>query len=100
MFGHVQRRDSGHIGRRMLEMELPGRRRRGRPKRRYIDTVKEDMQIDRTENRAKWKTVIRCGDPRKKGKAIRRRSHQLIKYQLFYIKMHIILSLFTFLVLC
>ena len=36
-FGHVQRRDSGHIGRRMLEMELPGRRQRGRPKRRYMD---------------------------------------------------------------
>ena len=26
-------------------MELPGRRQRGRPKRRYIDAVKEDMQI-------------------------------------------------------
>ena len=49
-------------------MELPGRRRRGRSKRRYIDPVKEDMQIvgvrvEDTENREKWKTVIRCGDP-------------------------------------
>ena len=43
--GHVQRRDSGDIGRRMLEMELPGRRPRGRPKRRFIDAVKEDMQV-------------------------------------------------------
>ena len=25
-FGHVQRRDSRYIGRRMLKMELPGRR--------------------------------------------------------------------------
>ncbi|MCI4382152.1 hypothetical protein PGIGA_G00260540 [Pangasianodon gigas] len=33
-FGHVQRRESEYIGRRMLDMELPGRRRRGRPKRR------------------------------------------------------------------
>ncbi|MCJ8736398.1 hypothetical protein PDJAM_G00257470 [Pangasius djambal] len=32
-FGHVQRREREYIGRRMLDMELPGRRRRGRPKR-------------------------------------------------------------------
>ena len=64
-FGHVQRRDSGDIGRTMLEMELPGRRRRGWTKRRFMDAVKEDMQIVRlgdTENRVKWKTVIRCGN--------------------------------------
>ena len=49
-------------------MELPGTRRRGRPKRRFIDAVTEDMQIvgvrvEETENRVKWKTVIHCGDP-------------------------------------
>ncbi|KAK3568194.1 hypothetical protein QTP86_000232 [Hemibagrus guttatus] len=32
-FGHIQRRESEYIGRRMLDMELPGRRQRGRPKR-------------------------------------------------------------------
>ncbi|KAK3522807.1 hypothetical protein QTP86_001539 [Hemibagrus guttatus] len=36
-FGHVQRRDSEYIGRRMLDMGLPGRRQRGRPKRRCHD---------------------------------------------------------------
>ncbi|KAK3523569.1 hypothetical protein QTP70_002478 [Hemibagrus guttatus] len=36
-FGHVQRRESEYIGRRMLDMELPGRRQRGRPKRRVND---------------------------------------------------------------
>ncbi|KAK3508865.1 hypothetical protein QTP70_010721 [Hemibagrus guttatus] len=35
-FGHVQRRESEYIGRRMLDMELPGRRQRGRPKRSRI----------------------------------------------------------------
>ena len=48
-------------------MELPGRRRRGRPERRFMDAVKEDMQIvgvrlEDTENRVKWKTVIRSGN--------------------------------------
>ena len=67
-FGHVQRRDSGYIDRRMIEMKLPSRRRRGRPKRRYMDAVKEDMQVvgvrlEDTENRVKWKTMIRPGNP-------------------------------------
>ncbi|KAK3510549.1 hypothetical protein QTP70_009883 [Hemibagrus guttatus] len=39
-FGHVQRRESEYIGRRMLDMELPGRRQRGRPKRRSPCTKK------------------------------------------------------------
>ena len=36
--------------------------------KRVMDAVKEDMQvvgvrIEDTENRVKWKTVIRCGNP-------------------------------------
>ena len=51
-----------------LEMELPGRRPRGRQKRRFMDAVKEDMQVagvrvEDTENRVKWKTMIRFGHP-------------------------------------
>ncbi|KAK3548620.1 hypothetical protein QTP70_015565, partial [Hemibagrus guttatus] len=44
-FGHVQRRESEYIGRRMLDMGLPGRRQRGRPKRRYMDGINEDMKL-------------------------------------------------------
>ncbi|KAK3538172.1 hypothetical protein QTP70_032566, partial [Hemibagrus guttatus] len=44
-FGHVQRRESEYIGRRMLDMKLPGRRQRGRPKRRYMDGINEDMKL-------------------------------------------------------
>ena len=33
-FGHVKRRKDEYVGRRMLDMDLPGRRKRGRPKRR------------------------------------------------------------------
>ncbi|KAL1276170.1 hypothetical protein QQF64_035793 [Cirrhinus molitorella] len=67
-FGHVQRRDSKYIGRRMLDMELPGRRQRGRPKRRYMDGINEDMKlvgasVEDAEDRDRWKEMIRCGDP-------------------------------------
>ena len=40
----MQRRDSGYFGRRLLEMELPGRQR-GRPKRIFMDAVRENMQV-------------------------------------------------------
>lgn len=39
----MQRRDSVFTGQRMLKMELPGRRRRGRLHGRFTDVVKEDM---------------------------------------------------------
>ncbi|KAI5608354.1 hypothetical protein C0J50_6825, partial [Silurus asotus] len=44
-FGHVQRRDIGYISRRMLRMESPGRRKRERLRRRFMDVVKEDMRV-------------------------------------------------------
>ena len=31
-------------GEKVLGMELPGRRKRGRPRRRYMDVVREDME--------------------------------------------------------
>ena len=57
-----------YIGRRMLRMELTGKRKRGRPKRRFMDVVKEDMaEVEVTEedtvDRNNWKRKIRCGDP-------------------------------------
>ena len=52
----------------MMEMELPGKRKRGRPKRRFLDVVKEDMGEVRAketdvENRTVWRKMIRCGYP-------------------------------------
>ena len=40
-YGHVMRRDQEYVGRKMMEMELPGKRKRGRPKRRFLDVVKK-----------------------------------------------------------
>ena len=59
----MQRRDSECIGRMMLKMEQPGRRQRGKPKRRFIDMVREDMQIVfEADQREKWRRMICCGD--------------------------------------
>ena len=54
------RKEDGYIGRRMLRMELPGKRKRGRPKRRFMDVVKEDMAEvevteEDTEDRSNWR---------------------------------------------
>ena len=67
-YGHVMRRDQEYVGRKMIEMELPGKRKRGRPKRRFLDVVKEDMgevgarETD-VENRTVWRKIIRYGHP-------------------------------------
>ena len=67
-YGHVMRRDQEYVGRKMMEMELPGKRKRGIPKRRFLDVVKEDMkevgakEID-IEDRKMWRMMIRCGHP-------------------------------------
>ncbi|KAI5608927.1 hypothetical protein C0J50_6496, partial [Silurus asotus] len=65
-FGHVQRRNMGYISRRMLRMEPPGRRKRERTRRRFMDVVKEDMQVDGVkeadvEDRGVWRRMFRCG---------------------------------------
>ncbi|XP_061651845.1 uncharacterized protein LOC133488234, partial [Phyllopteryx taeniolatus] len=65
-FGHVQRRESEYIGRRMMRMELPGKRARGRPKRRLMDVVREDMMAvgvreEDAGDRLSWKRMTRCG---------------------------------------
>ena len=47
-------------------MQLPGKRKWGRLKRRYLDVVKEDMQEvgvteDEVFDRSVW--TVRCGNP-------------------------------------
>ena len=66
-YGHVMRRDQEYVGRRVMEMELPGKRKRGWPKRRFLDVVKEDMgkagaREKEIENRTLWRNMIRCGN--------------------------------------
>ena len=65
-YGHVMRRDQEYVGRKMMGMELPGKRKRGRPKRRFLDVVKEDkaeVGAKKTdiEDKKVWRMMIRCG---------------------------------------
>ena len=67
-YGHVLRQDDAYVGKRVIGMELPEERRRGRHKRRLMDVVKEDKKaVGVTEedavDRSLWKKRIRCGDP-------------------------------------
>ena len=66
-YGHLRRKDDACIGRRILRMELPGKRKWGRPKRRFMDVVKEgmaevEMTEEDTEVRNNCTRKIRCGD--------------------------------------
>ena len=68
LYGHVMRRDKEYIGKKMIEMELPKKRKKGRPKRRFLNLVKEDMgkvgakETD-VEDRTVWRKIICCGNP-------------------------------------
>ena len=52
----------------MMEMAVPSRRKRGRPRRRWMDLAREDMErVGAKEGDKvdweKWKLVLHCGDP-------------------------------------
>jgi hypothetical protein len=52
----------------MLEMTPLRSRKRGRPKRRFLDAIKEDMRVvgvteEDTKDRVVWRRMICCGDP-------------------------------------
>ena len=42
-FGHVQRRDATNVTRRVMELAIPGTRRRGHPKKTWHQQMKEDV---------------------------------------------------------
>ena len=67
-YGHVMKSDQEYVGKKMMEMELLGKRKRGKPKRRFVDVVKEDIrevgakETD-VEDRKVWRMMIHCGHP-------------------------------------
>ena len=67
-YGHVKRRED-YMGKRMMEMVMPGRRKNGRPRRRWMDLVRDDMERvgvregDKVD-RVKWRILLHCGNPK------------------------------------
>ena len=67
-YGHVMRRDEEYVRKRVREMEVPGRRNRGRPKRRWMDSIRDDLREkeltgDEFRDRAEWKRITKNADP-------------------------------------
>ena len=60
--GHVMRREEHYVGRRAMVMKVQGRRKRGRPKRIWLDKVKDDiiengLSADDVYDRATWRRM-------------------------------------------
>ena len=67
-YGHAKRREEDYVEKRMMEMAVPGRRKRENPRRRWMDFVRKEMErVGAREadevDRVKWKILSRCGDP-------------------------------------
>ena len=62
------RREEDYVCRRVMDMELDGRRRRGRPRCRWKDNVANDMREkglreQDTQDRRRWRRLIGNSDP-------------------------------------
>ena len=62
-YGHVLRRDDGHVLRKASEFEVKGKRKRGRPKKTWKTQVeKESKSVDLEKkdamNRARWRVGV------------------------------------------
>ena len=63
-YGHVQRRPPSAPVRRVDAIVIEGKRRRGRPKRKWEDSVRLDLEElglsgDMTSDRKAWRSLIR-----------------------------------------
>jgi hypothetical protein len=67
-YGHVVRSEEHSVVKTAMRLDVEGRRPRGRPKKRWMDRIKEDMQHvnaapEDALDRAKWRRMCRQADP-------------------------------------
>ena len=67
-YGNVLSREEEYVGKRVMVMEVPGKRRRRRPKRRWLDNIKKDLSErelsgEAAQDRVQWRSLIRTIDP-------------------------------------
>ena len=67
-YGHVMRTEAAYVAQKVLRMELSGKRKKGRPNRRFMDGVTTDMEElglteEDVEDRVMWRRTIHGGDP-------------------------------------
>ena len=67
-FGHVKRREETENIRAVVGMKMEGKRRRGRPKLRWKDTVRRDMKAwsireEWAIDRERWKSLCKTRYP-------------------------------------
>jgi truncated hemoglobin YjbI len=67
-YGHLQRREEEFVTKRVLKMEVEGKRASGRPRRRWMECIKEDMaekklKTQDSANRPHWRTLKKNANP-------------------------------------
>ena len=67
-FGHVKRMDEDTWVKRVMEMEVEGRRARGRPTMRWMDNIREDMRMrgvreEEAKDRSRWRSKMQTPYP-------------------------------------
>ena len=65
--GHFSRKEDTYVGKVVQQVKVE-KRKWGRPKRRWIDCTKDDMEAmglteEDAQDRALWKAKIHIGDP-------------------------------------
>ena len=63
-YEHALRRDDEYVGKRAMAIKVPRKRMDGRPKRRWLDSIRNELserELSRedAQDRAKWRRLIR-----------------------------------------